>query len=176
LRPDYTGGEFQSVSSRIDDDAVKDGDAPTISSFVVYATNLMWSSVDLVFSGQLQKHPKLKFMLAEGGIGWFPYLMERMDSMWERHRYYQPIDARTRPSDLFKRHFWGCFINDDSGIRVRNEMAIDRICVEIDYPHVDCNWPNSRKILTESLQDVPDEDAHKIVELNARFALNFPRS
>jgi predicted TIM-barrel fold metal-dependent hydrolase len=176
LSPSYRGGEFQSVSLRTGDNAVKNDDAPTVSSFVVYATNLMWSAVDLLFSGQLQKHPKLKFMLAEGGIGWFPYIMERIDFMWERHRYYQPIDFDARPTDLFKKHFWGCFIVDDFGIRSRHDIGINRICVEMDYPHADCNWPNSRKLLAESLADVPDEEAQRIVELNAREAFNFPRT
>ena len=175
LSPTYRGGEFKSVSNRIGADAAKDGDAPTICSFVVYATNLMWSATDLVFSGQLQKHPRLKFMLAEGGIGWIPYLTERMDNMWQRHRYYQPIDFDTRPSELFHKHFWGCYIEDDFGIANRDKIGVDRICVEIDYPHVDCNWPNSRKMIATTLQDVPDADAHKIVELNAREVLNFPR-
>lgn len=176
LSPAYKGGEFQSVSNRIGANAAKDDDAPTICSFVVYATNLMWSATDLVFSGQLQKHPGLKFMLAEGGIGWFPYIAERMDNMWERHRYYQPIDFDTRPTDLLRKHFWGCYIQDDFGIRNRHEIGVDRICVEIDYPHVDCNWPNSRKMIAASLAEVPDDEAHRIVELNAREALNFPRS
>lgn len=176
LSPTYKGAEFQSVSNRIGGGAVKDGDAPTICSFVVYATNLMWSATDLVFSGQLQKHPRLKFMLAEGGIGWFPYIAERMDNMWERHRYYQPIDFDTRPTDLLRKHFWGCYIQDDFGIRNRHEIGVDRICVEIDYPHVDCNWPNSRKMIATSLAQVPDDEAHRIVELNAREVLNFPRS
>jgi predicted TIM-barrel fold metal-dependent hydrolase len=175
LSPTYQGGEFQSVSLRTGANAAKDDDAPTICSFVVYATNLMWSATDLIFSGQLQKHPGLKFMLAEGGIGWFPYLAERLDNMWERHRYYQPIDFDTRPTDLFRKHFWGCYIQDDFGIRNRHEIGVDRICVEIDYPHVDCNWPNSRKIIAATLTDVPDSEAHRIVELNAREALNFPR-
>ena len=157
-------------------DAVKDDDdAPTCTSFAVYATNLMWTASDLVFSGQLQKHPRLKFMLAEGGIGWFPYIWERMDQVWARHRYYQPIDFDARPSDLFKKHFWGCYIEDEFGIKNRHEIGIDRICVEIDYPHSDSNWPNSRKQIAESLRDVPDDEAHKIVELNARAVLNFPR-
>ena len=114
-------------------------------------------------------------MLAEGGIGWFPYIRERMDQVWSRHRYYQPIDFDTRPSDLFKKHFWGCYIEDEFGIKNRHEIGIDRICVEIDYPHSDSNWPNSRKQIAESLRDVPDDEAHRIVELNAREVLNFPR-
>jgi predicted TIM-barrel fold metal-dependent hydrolase len=176
LSPAYKGGEFRSVSLRTGGNAVRDDDAPTVCSFAVYATNLMWTASDLVFSGQLQKHPGLKFMLAEGGIGWFPYIAERMNQVWERHRYYQPIDFDARPSDLLRKHFWGCYIQDDFGVRNRHEIGIDRICVEIDYPHSDSNWPNSRKLIAASLADVPDEEAHRIVELNAREALNFPRS
>ena len=175
LSPNYRGGEFKSVSARTDGNVKNDDDAPTCTSFVVYATNLMWTASDLVFSGQLQKHPRLKFMLAEGGIGWFPYIRERMDQVWARHRYYQPIDFDTRPSDLFKKHFWGCYIEDEFGIKNRHEIGIDRICVEIDYPHSDSNWPNSRKGIAASLADVPDDEAHRIVELNAREVLNFPR-
>ena len=118
LSPAYRGGDFQSVSARMDG-AVKDDDAPTCTSFAVYATNLMWTASDLIFSGQLQKHPRLAFMLAEGGIGWFPYIWERMDQVWSRHRYYQPIDFDSRPSDLFKKHFWGCYIEDELGIKNR---------------------------------------------------------
>ena len=66
-------------------------------------------------------------------------------------------------------------IEDEFGIKNRHEIGIDRICVEIDYPHSDSNWPNSRKQIAESLRDVPDDEAHKIVELNAREVLNFPR-
>ena len=177
LSPNYRGGEFKSVSARTGGNAeIKDDDAPTCTSFAVYATNLMWTASDLVFSGQLQKHPRLKFMLAEGGIGWFPYICERMDQVWQRHRYYQPIDFDARPSDLFKKHFWGCYIEDEFGIKNRHEIGIDRICVEIDYPHSDSTWPNSRKGIATSLADVPDDEAHRIVELNAREVLNFPRS
>src|ERR1700722_1078119 len=176
LSPNYRGGEFKSVTGRGTNTSVMDDDAPTATSFAVYATNLMWTASDLVFSGQLQKHPRLKFMLAEGGIGWFPYIWERMDQVWARHRYYQPIDFDARPSDLFKKHFWGCYIEDEFGIKNRHEIGIDRICVEIDYPHSDSNWPNSRKGIAVSLADVPDDEAHKIVELNAREVLNFPRS
>jgi hypothetical protein len=36
-------------------------------------------------------------------------------------------------------------------------------------------WPNSRKVLTETLREVPDDEVHRIVELNAREVFNFPR-
>ena len=55
-------------------------------------------------------------------------------------------------------------------------FGIDRITVEVDYPHSDSLWPNSRKHYSELFLDVPDDEVHKIVELNARELYNFPRS
>ena len=150
-------------------------DAPFAVAIAMFATNLMWSTTDLLFSGTLQKHPNLKFMLSEGGIGWLPYLAERCDYTWERHRFYQPIDAETRPSDLLRKHFWGCYIDDRHGLANRHAIGVDRILVEIDYPHSDSMWPHSRKVIAETLADVPDDEARQIVETNARELLRFPR-
>jgi predicted TIM-barrel fold metal-dependent hydrolase len=150
-------------------------DAPYIVAITLFAGNLMWSLTDLLFSGQLQKHPKLKFMLSEGGIGWIPYILERADYAWNRHRYYMPIDFDAKPSDLFHDHFWGCFIDDNHGLANRHTIGVDRITVEIDYPHSDSQWPNSRKVLAESFLDVPDDEVRMMVETNAREVLRFPR-
>jgi predicted TIM-barrel fold metal-dependent hydrolase len=150
--------------------------APFAVAIAIFGTNSMWTMTDLLFSGALQRHPGLKFLLAEGGIGWIPYMLERIDYTWERHRWYQDIDKLTRPSDLFRRHFWGCFIDDFHGIRNRDEIGVDRILVEVDYPHSDSNWPNSRKRIAENLADVPDDQARQIVETNARQLLKFPRT
>ena len=151
-------------------------DAPFAVATTLFSTNLMWTTVDLLFSGKLQKFPNLQFSLAEGGIGWVPYILERVDYVWERHRYYQAIDFDTRPSDLFHKHFWGCFIDDEHGLKNRHEVGIDRIMLEIDFPHSDSNWPNSRKRAAEMLADIPDEECALMVEENARRMLNFPRT
>jgi predicted TIM-barrel fold metal-dependent hydrolase len=151
-------------------------DAPFAVAISIFSTNLMWSAADLLFSGVLQRHPKLQFSLAEGGIGWIPYILERCDFVWERHRHYQPIDFDARPSDLFRKHFWGCFIDDEFGVENRHKIGIDRIMLEIDFPHSDSNWPNSRKRAAEVLADVPDDEVEKITEINARTMLRFPRS
>jgi predicted TIM-barrel fold metal-dependent hydrolase len=36
-----------------------------------------------------------------------------------------------------------------------------------DYPHPDCTWPESQKVVEEHFQDIPDEDKQKIVWQNA---------
>lgn len=151
-------------------------DSPYAVAITLFATNLMWSTVDLLLSGKLQKFPELQFSLAEGGIGWLPYILERTDYVWERHRYYQPIDFDTRPSELFRKHFYGCFIDDEHGLANRHTIGIDRITLETDFPHSDSSWPNSRKRAAEVLANVPDDECALIVEENARRMLRFPRT
>ena len=151
-------------------------DAPFVVAMILFSTNLMWTTVDLLFSGVLQRFPNLQFSLAEGGIGWIPYLLERCDFGWDRHRWYQKIDPDARPSDLFRQHFYGCFIDDEHGVTNRHAIGVDRITLEIDYPHSDSNWPNSRKRAAEVLAHVPDDEVSLIVEENARRMLRFPRT
>ncbi|MFD6060209.1 amidohydrolase family protein [Rhodococcus wratislaviensis] len=151
-------------------------DIPHMVSTVLFANNLQWSTVDLLFSGKLQQFPNLQISLAEGGIGWIPYLLERADFVWERHRWYQKVDQNMYPSELFRKHFWGCFIDDVHGLENRHKIGIDRITLEIDYPHSDSNWPNSRKRASEVLANVPDDEVSMIVETNARTMLRFPRT
>ncbi|HEY3717963.1 MAG TPA: amidohydrolase family protein [Jatrophihabitantaceae bacterium] len=168
----FGSGSFVPGFSFMDKDAV-DPNAPFAVAIAIFSSNLWWSTADLIFSGVLQRHPKLRFMLSEGGIGWLPYMMERMDYTWERHRWYQNISKVDRPSDLFRKHFWGCFIDDVHGIRNRDIIGVENILIEVDYPHSDSNWPNSRKRIAENLYEVPDDEAAMIVEHNARDLMNF---
>jgi predicted TIM-barrel fold metal-dependent hydrolase len=150
-------------------------DAPMPVMIALMGCNSMYTLADLLFSPVFHKFPRLKVSLAEGGIGWMPYLLERMDYVWERHRWYTEIDKETRPSDLFRRNVWGCFIDDEAGLALRHTIGIDRLTWECDYPHSDSNWPHARKRAAEMLADVPDDEAHRIAELNARELFNFPR-
>jgi predicted TIM-barrel fold metal-dependent hydrolase len=148
-------------------------DAPLAVSIALYSTNLMATTTDLLFSGLLQRHPGLKFVLAEGGIGWIPYILERCDYVWERHRWYQDIDRDTRPSELFRGHFYGCFIEDKFGIQVRDVIGVDNLTFEVDYPHSDSQWPNTRKYAAKAFENVDDDEVHRIVELNTRKLFRF---
>jgi predicted TIM-barrel fold metal-dependent hydrolase len=148
-------------------------DAPKAVSIALYGVNSMATTADLLFSPVFHKFDRLKVALSEGGIGWVPYLLERLDYTWERHRFYSGIDQHTRPSDLFRRHFYGCYIDDQFGLKNRYDVGIDQITWECDYPHSDSQFPHSRKHAAEMLFDLPDDEVHKIVELNARRLLNF---
>ncbi|MET9491192.1 amidohydrolase family protein [Nocardia sp. NPDC006630] len=149
-------------------------DAPFAVTTTLFATNSMAATTELLFSPVLHNHPKLKVGLSEGGIGWIPYLLERIDSVWTRHRFYQNINQDVLPSDLFHKHFHGCFIDDKFGVEVRHHIGVDKITWECDYPHSDSYWPKSRAYAEEVFTDVPDGEVHKMVELNTRRLYNLP--
>jgi predicted TIM-barrel fold metal-dependent hydrolase len=151
-------------------------EAPMAVMTALFGCNSMYATADLLFSPVFHNHPNLKFLLSEGGIGWVPYLLERMDGVWAKHRFYQNINQTVKPSELFAEHLFGCFIEDQFGLDNRHAVGIDNITWESDYPHSDSYWPNSRKVVHDQMRDVPDQEVHQIVELNARRLLNFPRS
>ena len=155
---------------------VPPGLAPDGDQFIMIALfglNSMMATVDMLMSPMFYKFPNLKVALSEGGVGWMPYLLERTDYSWGRHKYWCDINADVVPSDLFREHVYGCFVADKAGIEARHRIGVDNIMFESDYPHSDSNWPHTRKLLSEWLLDVPDNEARKIVELNARTLYNF---
>jgi len=141
----------------------------------LFGLNSMSATSELLFLPVFHKFPNLRFALSEGGIGWIPYMLERIDYVWERRRWYNDVDRETRPSEIFKRNIFGCFISDEAGVQMRHRIGVDNIMFESDYPHSDCNWPHTRKILEEVMADVPEDEARKICEDNARRVYNFPR-
>ncbi|MFF3574800.1 amidohydrolase family protein [Nocardia jiangxiensis] len=150
-------------------------EAPMAVMIALFGTNSMYATADLLFSPMFYKFPNLKVALSEGGIGWIPYLLERIDLTWEKHRWYQNVNKEVRPSEIFRKNIYGCFIDDLEGVSRRHQIGIDNITWECDYPHSDSNWPNSRRFTEKLLAEVPDDEAHKIVELNARELYHFPR-
>jgi hypothetical protein len=66
-----------------------------------------------------------------------------------------------------------CFIDDPTGIVVRDRVGVETICWEADYPHSDSTWPTSPEFLMKSLDGVPDADIDAMTHLNAMRHFRF---
>jgi hypothetical protein len=126
-------------------------------------------ATELVFSQALQKFSDLKIALSEGGIGWIPYFLERIDYVHHHHHRWTLHDFPNgrKPSDVFREHIVTCFIDDAAGVRNRDLIGIDNITWECDYPHSDSTWPEAPEKLWPSLAGVPEDEIHKITWGNA---------
>jgi hypothetical protein len=151
-------------------------EAPLTTFIALFGLNSQMATIDLCNSRMFERFPKLKFALSEGGIGWLPYILERTDYTWERHRYYTGMSDARKPSEIFRDHIYGCFIYDEAGLANIDRIGVDNVMFESDYPHSDSNWPHTRKMLAEALAGVPDDVARRLAEDNARLLYRFPRT
>jgi predicted TIM-barrel fold metal-dependent hydrolase len=149
-------------------------DAPADVSIAITPMNSFLALNDLMWTRVPRKFPKLIIALSEGGIGWIPYALERMDYTYNHHHAWTGADfGGLLPSDIFHRNFSTCFIDDRAGVRVRDLVGIDRVTWECDYPHSDTTWPRSPELLWESMVDVPKEEVDKMTHLNAMRLYKF---
>ncbi len=121
----------------------------------------------LIWGGVVARHPKLKIVLAEGGIGWIPSVLERMDHVYDVHRHYMNSIVKEKPSETFRKNFYATFQKDVAGIRLRDMMGADRLMWASDYPHTDTTWPESKKVIDETFEGVPEGDKHLMISENA---------
>jgi predicted TIM-barrel fold metal-dependent hydrolase len=129
----------------------------------------------LVFSGVPERHPSLRLVLAESGIGWLPFVLQRMD-----HEYGKYVEAREgwearggiplrlRPSEYFRRQVWATFQDDVAGVALLSMIGEDRVMWASDYPHPDSTWPNSRQVIAAQMGGLPEATRRKITCDNAR--------
>jgi predicted TIM-barrel fold metal-dependent hydrolase len=143
-------------------------DAPIDCLITLTPINIVQAATDLIWSPVLRKFPDLRIALSEGGIGWIPYLLERVDYNYGRHKAWTGQDfGKKLPSEVFNEHILTCFIDDRFGIASRDFLNMDHVMWECDYPHSDSTWPFSPETLTENLIGVSDHDVDRISHLNA---------
>jgi predicted TIM-barrel fold metal-dependent hydrolase len=121
----------------------------------------------LITSGVFERVPALQFFFAETQVGWLPEFMEDADENYARHRFWSGVDLPHPPSWYVRNHFnWG-FQIDRFGLKVRHDIGVDRIQWSTDFPHVQCDWPNSRKVIDEQFAGIPDDERRQVVRDNA---------
>jgi len=76
------------------------------------------------------------------------------------------------PSQLFAEHVYVCLVDEHFALTCLDQIPVDNVLFEGDYPHGDGLWPDNRKYLENVLADVADDDAVKIAEGNLRGLLH----
>jgi predicted TIM-barrel fold metal-dependent hydrolase len=154
--------------------AVTAPDAPVDVMITLQPMNICQAAADLVWSRVLKEFPAIRFALSEGGTGWIPYFLDRLDRTYDMHRAWTGQDFGDKlPSDVFREHFLTCFISDPVGIQLRHLIGMDNIAWECDYPHSDSSWPEAPEELAAVAAGVPDDELARISYENACRWYNF---
>ena len=148
-------------------------DAP-IDIIITLPTHLAINAAsDLLWGPVLRQFPTLRFALSEGGVGWVPYFLERVDRSYLNQTWTGQDFGDKLPSDVFREHIMTCFIVDDVALRVRDAVGIENIAWECDYPHSDSTWPRSPEILMEAFTRAGVTDADEINKISHENALRW---
>ncbi|MCW2721780.1 amidohydrolase family protein [Pseudonocardia sp.] len=103
--------------------------------------------ISMVVEGVFEEFPTLRVVLIEGGFGWLPSLMWRLDKHWARLRDEVPHLTRP-PSAYIREHFWVTTqpIEEpperEDLLTVFDHMGgVEKIMFSTDYPHWDFDEP-----------------------------------
>jgi predicted TIM-barrel fold metal-dependent hydrolase len=130
------------------------------------------SLAQLAMSGVFDRLPDLKIFFAETRLGWVPFWMEEADYWFERHRHWAErllgfAPPKRRPSEYVQEHIsFSVQHVERVAVELRHHMGVDHIMFATDFPHIECDWPNTRPFAERLFAGVPADEAFKIAAGN----------
>jgi predicted TIM-barrel fold metal-dependent hydrolase len=150
-------------------------DAPPDVVGVLFFGYAMFAAVDWLFSRVAVRFPGLRICLSEGGIGWVPALVDRLEHMKRYSDMYGTWEGiELTPAEVLRRNFWFCAIEDPSAFAARDRIGVDRILLESDYPHCDSTWPDTQAVIEREIGHLPTEDVRRVTWANASALYRHP--
>jgi len=123
---------------------------------------------DWIFSKIPLKFPNIKIALSECGIGWVPFVLDRLNHMETRRGARKDwTETELTPSEALLRNFWFCALGETAGYRLRDMIGVENILSEADYPHEDSTWPNTQTTLGLGFAGIPVEEVELMAYKNA---------
>jgi len=159
------------------------GDFDDPGTIGIYMTEFAWWAWRpvwfLIWSGVFERHPRLKFVVAELGANWVPLLKQVMDHRFEKNHVTAKLgryqgELTMKPSEYFDRNVWiGSSFAPRTDIEARYGIGIGNIMWGADYPHPEGLWPKTAEFLRESFHDVPEDERRQMLGTNALDVYGF---
>lgn len=128
----------------------------------------------MVFSGALERHPDMRLVLAECGIGWVPYFVARMDQAGAKHLpKATDYQLKAKPSEIFRRQVYATFEEEPFGPQLIPILGPDNFMWASDYPHPDSTFPRSAEAIAEAFAGLDDSIVRKVTADNCARLYQF---
>lgn len=125
------------------------------------------SITQMLFTGVYDRFPELQVVWVETGVGWLPHFLEALDDRYWRNRSWGDLPIESPPSVYWQRNNAATFITDRTGIELRHRVGVENMMWSSDYPHHGNDWPHSRKVIEDTMGDLPTEERTLITSGNA---------
>ncbi len=126
------------------------------------------SLTSVIVGGVLERFPKLRLAFLEGGVGWVPFWMDRMDEEVEKRGAAEAPYLTQRPSEYVKsgRIFFGVECEEHTIPDAVRWGLADTLLYSSDYPHWDGDWPHTVAAVRER-DDLSEDVKRKMLHDNA---------
>jgi predicted TIM-barrel fold metal-dependent hydrolase len=131
---------------------------------------------DMVFSGVFERHPRLKWVMAECRIGWLPFLFSWLDKQIEVRKNDASYTLSKLPSEFIRDHVAFTFEDDPVGAQLigcewcfLGEVAM----WAMDYPHRQGMWPDPGPKIDAMFANVDAKMQHEILYQRAASLFHF---
>jgi predicted TIM-barrel fold metal-dependent hydrolase len=129
--------------------------------------------IELVMAGVFDRFPALNVVFAEVDCGWVPYVKEQIDNNYHRLDPVSRFGLNRLPSEYITEHFHYGYMTDSIGLRMRDDIGVERILWSNDYPHISADWPYSWRTIQASMSGVPAAEKQLILAGNASRLYGF---
>ncbi len=140
----------------------------------IYATEAGWWAARplhvLIWAGVFERHPTLKYSMAENGAWWVPDLIRKMDEKWVGgHNTRKFGDAfreglPNKPSFYLDRNcFFGASTPGVDDMERRHLIGVGNIMWGNDLPHPEGTYPYTRYWIRERFHDVPEDETRRML-------------
>lgn len=122
------------------------------------------------YSGVFDRHPSLKMVSVESGIGWVPFMLEAMDYELEENAPEYADKLQKMPSEYFRDNWYATFWFETGRGDLQqlvDAVGEDNIMFETDFPHPTCLHPRPLDIVREKISTLRPESQRKIMGTNA---------
>jgi predicted TIM-barrel fold metal-dependent hydrolase len=124
--------------------------------------------VNVICSGMLERHPKLKIVSVESGAGWVPFILEALDYEMSENAPRQQAEMSLKPSEYFRRQIYATMWFERTDLPALVEaVGEDNILFETDFPHPTCLYPEPLRLANENMRELSVPTRNKILGGNA---------
>ena len=160
---------LHTIGGRRDMSWIEDRKRHYLKWLATYLTSFQLGMADvlaaIIFGGALERYPAARVVIGESGLGWIPYVLERMDYEWEDQ--FRQLELRMKPSEYWRRQMYATFQVDETGIGLLDRIGEDNVMWGSDFPHPDGVWPDSLETIERQLGELPAATRRKLTHDNA---------
>ena len=131
----------------------------------VHKFDMMTALGDIIGSGVLERHPKLKVVVAEAGVAWIPFFAQEFDYYFFSRGSGGRRSIPRPPSEYIfdRQQVYAAYISDRVGGFLLNQYGQDTFMWSTDYPHPACTWPTSGAIIAQDIGHLTPEVRAKVI-------------